>query len=75
MISALSHDLKAVSYTTKKSVAAATLNLRAGNTTPWRSDRRFKTQIVWTGLLLHHMSCKVCETLGETAIDWALLSK
>lgn len=56
------------SYTAMKSAAAVTLDLRDGNTTPWRSDRCFKTQIVLTGLPLHHMSCKVCETLREIAM-------
>lgn len=56
------------SYRANKSAAAVTLNLRDENTTPWRSDRCFKTQIVLTGLPLHHMSCKVCETLREIAM-------
>lgn len=56
------------SYTAMKSAAAVTLDLRHGKTTSRRSDRCFKTQIVLTGLPLHHMSCKVCETLREIAM-------
>lgn len=51
-----------------KSVAAVTLDLREGNATLWRSDRCFETRVVLTRLPLHHMSCKVCETLKEIAM-------
>lgn len=64
------------SYTAMKSAAAVTLDLRRvggktknkKNHVAERSDRCFKTQIVLTGLPLHHMSCKVCETLREIAM-------
>lgn len=51
-----------------KLAAAVTLNLRDENTTPWRSDRSLRTQIVLTGLPLYHMSCKVCEPLGVMTV-------
>lgn len=56
------------SYTAMKSAAAGTLDPRRGNTASWRRDRCFRIQIVLTRLPLHHMSCKVCETLREIAM-------
>lgn len=52
--------LSSTSYTTMESATEVTLNLRFGN-----ASQSFPILFIWTGLPLHHMSCKVCETIRE----------
>lgn len=48
------------SYTAMESATEVTLNLRFGN-----ASQSFPILVIWTGLPLHQMSCKVCETIRE----------